>query len=342
MTGIGQTVSRWTRWVGDKVVGKNDFRGSDSRSRDLAVLGAGAGAAVGATAGVIAGFNAQKSNTITEVWENRDIRHPSMNGFTHHTRADYSYPCVERDKDGCVRTETKLDGWWHTYSPNIRERVVGNYTEPTFRNDNFLEPLKGGLLGAVGGGLVGLGVGLGLAALERSLRQDSAPIARPKLSPEAEEALSMRAGVATVAGAAVGTAVGAYVGSQAGTIENAMGQSHTRLWNIPVTQRETLGHVPSSHYEHNWFGSTFAWPSSGRSNATEPVVRDVPVYNAGSQPRMTGAQKVFHTERYGAVFGGIAGGVIGAGVGLATGLAVGITDKLLAERAITKASSGAA
>ena len=74
MTGIGQKVSSWTRWVGDRVVGKSDFRGSDTRSRDLAALGAGAGAAVGATAGVIAGFNAQKSNTITEVWENRDLR----------------------------------------------------------------------------------------------------------------------------------------------------------------------------------------------------------------------------------------------------------------------------
>lgn len=340
MTSIGQRVSGWTRWVGDQVVGKNDFRGSDTRSRDLAVLGAGAGAAVGATAGVIAGFNAQKTNTVTEVWENREIRHPSMHGYTHHARPDYSYPCVERNDEGsCVRTETKLDGWWHTYSPNIRERVVGNYTEPTFRNDNFLEPLKGGLLGAVGGGLVGLGVGLGLAALERSLRDDSAPIARPKLSPEAEKALSLRAGAATVAGASVGVAVGAYLGHQGGQVEAAMGQSHTRLWNVPVTERETLGYVPGSHYEHNWFGSTFAWPSSGRTNATHPVVRDVPVYNAVGQPRMTGAQKVFHTERYGAVFGGIAGGVIGAGVGLATGIAVGLTDKLLAERAASKVDS---
>lgn len=338
MTSIGQRVSGWTRWVGEQVVGKNDFRGSDTRTRDLAVLGAGAGAAIGATAGVVAGFNAQQSNTVSEVWENRQIAHPSMHGYSHHTSADYSYPCVERNDEGsCTRTETKLEGWRHTYSPNIRERVVGNYTEPTFRNDNFMEPLKGGLIGAVTGGLVGLGVGIGLAALERSLKDDSAPIARPKLSPEAEQALSLRAGAATVAGASVGVAVGAYLGHQAGQIETSMGQSHTRLWNVPVTERETLGYIPSSHYEHNWFGGSYAWPSSGRTNATVPVVRDVPVYNAVGEPRMTGAQKVFHTERYGAVFGGIAGGVIGAGVGLATGLAVGITDKILAERAVAKA-----
>jgi hypothetical protein len=340
MAGIGQTVGNWTRWVGNQVVGKNDFRGGDTRARDLALLGTGAGAVVGATAGVIAGFNAQKDNSVTEVWQTRSIRHPRMVGYDHHTRADYSTTCVERNKEGsCVRSETELDGWWHTYTPDIRERVVGSYTEPTFRNNNFLEPLKGGVLGAIGGGLVGLGVGLGLAALERSLKKDSAPVSPPKLSPEAEQALSTRAGVATIAGAVVGTAVGAYVGSQAGVIETAMGESHTRSWDIPVTRRETLGYIPRSHYEHNWFGSTWARPSSGSRNATEPVVRNVPVYDAAGQPRMTGAQKVFQTQRYGAVFGGLAGGAIGAGVGLAAGLAVGITDKLLAERAATRPSS---
>lgn len=329
--------SDFTRWVGRQVVGKEDFSSGDSRTRDYAVIGTATGAVAGAAIGTITGFKAQSSNSIKEVWVDKNIVHPEMRGYTHHTTPDFSTECVDYNskESRCERTETNLDGWWHSYSPNIQERVVGQYNEPTFRNTNGWEPLKGGALGAIGGGLVGLGVGLGLAALERSLKGESLP-ARPKLSPETEKALLSRTGVAAVAGTAVGAGIGAYVGSQAGVAELASQQTHTRVWNIPVTETQTLGYTPSSHYEHNWFGSTWASPSNGNRNETVPVNRQVPLYNGGGSPRLQGTQKVFTTNRYGPLFGGIAGGAIGAGVGLAAGLAVGLTDKLLTERKETK------
>ena len=320
-------------------MGKDDFRSKDERrSRDYAVIGAAAGAVTGATIGVVSGFEAQKSSTIKEVWVDRNIVHPQMNGYSHSTTPDYSTECVARDDKGdCTRTETNLDGWYHSYSPNISERVVGHFNEPTFRNTNTWEPLMGGAIGAISGGLVGLGVGLGVAALQRSLaKENSTPPERPKLSPEAEKALHTRAGAAAVGGGILGAIVGTYVGSNAGAAELAAKQSHTRVWNVPVYQTQTLGHVPSSHYERNWFGSTWSSPSGGSSNANVPVNRNVPEYDRGGDPRLTGTQKVFNTNRYGPLFGGIAGGVIGAGVGLAAGLVIGVGDKLLSEHSASK------
>lgn len=332
MSVIGQKVHGWVSWLGQSVVGKNDFSQKDERSANYAKLGGGVGAVVGATAGVIAGFHSQADNTVNESWEGRNITHPRMDGYHHSVSTDTHTECVTRDDQGlCTESKTVIDGWQHRYYPNIRERVVGNYQEPVFRNDKFLEPLKGGLIGAVGGGLVGVGVGLGIAALQRSIHDEATPIPQPKLSPEAKKALNFRAGAAVAVGAVAGTTVGALVGSHAGVIEQAMGQSFTRSWQAPVTRPETLGYIPSDHYERNWFGGTFAISSYSGGRATEAVVRQVPVYDRAGNPKMAETQHTFHTQRYGALWGGIAGGVIGAGVGLAAGLAVGVTDKLLTE-----------
>lgn len=344
MNSVGMSLNNFTRWVGQKVVGRDDFSTSaDTRQRDFAVLGAATGAVAGATIGTITGFNSQKANSIEEVWVDRKVVHPQMNGYSHHTSADYSTECVERnDENACVRSETNLDGWWHSYSPNITDRVVGNYNEPTFQNTNKWEPLTGGVVGAIGGGLVGLGVGLGLAALTRSLQDERLPSTPPKLSPEAEKALTTRAGAAAVGGAVLGTVVGAVVGSHAGQIELASRESHTRYWSVPVTQTETIGHVPSGHYERNWFGSTWASPDDVNRNANQPVNRTVPVYQRDGDVRFAPTEKEFQTNRYGPIFGGIVGGAVGAGVGLATGLLIGVTDKLLSERALLKAENSPA
>lgn len=343
MNSVGQSLSNFTRWVGEKVVGKDDFSGQQSdQNRDYAVIGAAAGAVAGGIIGTVSGFKTQKASTINEVWVNRNITHPEWNGYTHSATPDYSTECVERnDKGECTRSETNLDGWYHSYSPRVNERVVGTFTEPTFRHSKAWEPLMGGALGAIGGGLLGLGAGLGVAALQRALTSEKTePSTPPKLSPEAEKALSARAGAAALGGALVGGALGVFVGRSAGAAELAARQTHTRVWNVPVYHTETLGHVPSSHYEHNWFGSTWASPSGGRgpSEANVPVNRDVPDYTRGGEPRLTGTQKVFNTNRYGPVFGGIAGGFIGAGVGLAAGLVIGVSDKLLLENEARKAA----
>lgn len=337
---IGDKLGSWTRWVGEKVTGKQDFRSTEeTRSRDYAVIGAAAGAVAGATVGAITGFDSQKSNRIEEVWVNRQIVDKTMNGYSHHTRADYSTECVARDDDNnCTRTETNLDGWWHSYSPNITDRVVGNYTEPTFQNSKAWEPLMGGFVGAIGGGLIGLGTGLGVAALQRALTKDEVKPERPKLSPKAQEDLAVRAGSAAIGGAILGTLVGAYAGRNAGVIELASRQTHARSWAVPQMETRTLGQIPSSHYERNWFGSTWASPDDVNTNANQPVNRSVPVYHRDGDVRMTSAEQTFQTNRYGPIFGGLAGGIIGAGVGLAAGLVVGVSDKLLTENAAAKAA----
>lgn len=347
MNSVGQSLSNFTRWVGQKVVGKDDFTGQrGDHRRDYAVLGAAAGAVAGGIIGTVGGFKAQKSSGIEEVWVDREIVHPEWNGYRHSATPNYSTECVARNEDGdCTSTETRLEGWYHTYDADIRERVVGSYTEPTFRHTKAWEPLMGGALGALGGGLIGLGAGLGVAALQRALAKDTAaPETPPKLSPETEQALTARAGAAALGGALLGGAAGVLVGRNAGLAELAAKQSHTRVWNVPVYHSETLGHVPSSHYEQNWFGHTWASPSSGRepSEANVAVTRSVPDYTRGGEPRLTGTQQVFNTNRYGPIFGGIAGSVIGAGVGLAAGLVIGVGDKLLVEHEARKtAKSGA-
>jgi hypothetical protein len=341
---IRETLTGWTRWVGQQVVGQDDFLGpQDTRSRDYAVLGTAAGAVAGATIGTITGFHAQKANSIKEVMVGRDIVDTTMNGYEHSYTRDTSEVCTAHDEDGnCTSSDTRLDGWWHHYTPNLTDRVVGHYSEPAFQNTKVWEPLMGGALGALGGGLVGLGMGLGAAALQRALQKDGAARpALPRLSPKAQQDLALRAGAAAALGAALGIAVGTYTGSHAGVLELASQQTHFRSWSVPMTETRTLGYVPSGHYEHNWFGSYWATPSDVNSNADQPVNRTLPVLHRDGTPHMTSTEKTFHTNRYGPILGGIAGGVIGAGVGLAAGLVVGVSDKLLSERNATSNKTAA-
>lgn len=327
LTAITQKARNATRWLGKQVT-ENDFGNGDQKTRDYALLGAGVGAVAGAVAGTVAGFNSQADNSIREVWVDRQVTHPEMRGYSHSVVPDYSTTCVE-DSQGNENCVTELDGWWHRYDPNIRNRVVGGYQEPTFQNTKFFEPLLGGLLGAVGGGAVGLAAGIGLAALQKSFHKSG--VSTP-LTPEVKSKLTERAGIAMVAGGAVGAGIGAYLGSQAGAIELASRETHTRSWDIPVTQSQTIGYIPSDYYEYNWGGLPISIGGGSRPE-TVPVNRAVPLYDRSGEPRFTGTTRTFETNRYGPVLGGIAGGVMGAGVGLAAGVAFGITDKLLTERA---------
>jgi hypothetical protein len=330
---ITQKARNFTRWLGSQVV-DNDFGAGDERTRDYAVLGATAGAVAGATVGTIVGFNSQSSNSIKEVMADRSITHPEMNGYSHTAVPVFDTDCTT-DSQGNETCTTEIEGWWHNYSPNIHSRVVGHYQEPTFQNSNFLEPLMGGVLGAIGGGAIGLAAGIGAAALQRSLEEKSGSSSRPvRLEPEAKLALTHRTGVAMAAGAAVGTGLGIFLGSRAGSIELGSQQVHDRTWYVPVTESQRLGYIPDSHYEWNWSG--FPLPLGGNRAATEPVHRQVPVYDRSGDPKMTHTSKTFTTNRYGPLFGGVVGGLMGAGVGLAAGVAVGVTDKMLSERDAAK------
>ncbi|MCA9780433.1 MAG: hypothetical protein KC800_27100, partial [Candidatus Eremiobacteraeota bacterium] len=307
--------------------------------RDYAVAGGAAGAVVGATIGTIKGFESQADNQVKEVWQERQISHPELKGYHHRTVADVDRWCEKRDDDGhCTDWDSEIEGWWHRYSPNVRDRVVGNYTEPAFKNQNFLEPLSGAFLGALGGGVVGVLAGVGVAAIQNSLEDRKAPgdVSVERFEPESaklvsDQALTHRMGGYAVAGTVLGAGVGAYLGVKAGGAEAAANEVNTRTWDVPVYQKETIGHIPDDYYEHNRF---FQWgPENGRGRAeTEPVRRNVPVYDSDGSPRMTKTSETFESKRYGKVLGGIAGGAIGAGVGLATGVTVGLADKILTQQ----------
>ena len=332
------SVKRATSWVGMQVRGADDFGYGDTKSRDYAVAGAAAGAVVGATVGTIKGFQSQAGNNIEEVWVDRPIKHPELDGYRHYTRADRSSYCASRNDAGaCTRRETETHGWWHSYTPKVSERIVGTYSEPTFQNSSFLEPLSGALIGAVGGGLIGLAAGLGISALQRTLEERRSPAEAPKEpedkveEPLHEQALTHRMGAYAVAGTALGAGVGVYLGVKSGGIEAAANEVHSRTWSVPVHNREVIGHIPDGYYDHKGFLQL--WPDDGKGRAeTQPVVRDVPEYQADGSPKLTSADQTFNTRRYGKVFGGLAGGVLGAGVGLATGVGVGLADKLLTEK----------
>lgn len=322
--------------MGSQVV-DSDFGPRDEKARDYAVLGAAAGAVTGGAMGVYKGFQSQASNSIEEVWVKHDIKHPRMEGYRHYTVPVYDTDCTT-DSEGEQHCTTELEGWWHHYSPNIRNRIVGNFQEPTFQNTKFLEPLLGGVIGAVAGGALGLAAGLGANALQKAMmeRKGEAPSKPVRLEPEKKEALTERSGTAAIVGTVAGAGIGAFLGAKAGSIELGAQEVHTRSWAIPVTQTETLGYIPDSHYEWNWSG--FPLPLGGNRAPTEPVNRQIPVYDRAGTPRLTMTEETFTTNRYGPIFGGIAGGVIGAGVGLAAGVAVGLTDKLLTQRSADEAA----
>lgn len=334
---VGQRARNFTRWVGEQVVGENDFGRGQNKTRDYAVIGATAGAVTGAAIGTVAGFRSQAGNSIQEVWVDRSINHPEMNGYSHYSVPDYRTECTKdyNDNETCT---TSIEGWWHRYSPNVHNRVVGSFQEPTFQNTSFLEPLLGGLLGAVGGGAVGLAAGIGVAALQRSLEEKKGNSPKPvELKPEVREALTNRTGIAVAAGTAVGAGLGVLLGTRAGHLELGAQEIHSRTWSVPVTETQTLGHIPHDHYEWNWSG--FPLPLGGNRPATDPVNRQVPVYDRAGNPRLTHTSETFKTNRYGPIFGGIAGGVLGAGVGLAAGVALGLTDKMLTEHKSQKSAA---
>ena len=343
------TIKDTSRGIGRLIRGGNDFStpSRHSRTRDYAVLGGAAGAVAGATIGTIKGFEAQANNSVKEVRVERDIVEPELTGYSHRTRADRERYCVERKEGSCVDYDTKTRGWWHNYSPNVKERVVGTFEEPQFKNSTALGPISGALLGGLAGGLVGVAAGLGVSVLVNSMTKDSkSPIAtstqltappqeafdkgkRPSDKTK-DSALETRMGAYAIGGTAIGAGVGIYLGIQAGAAEAAGNQVNTRSWQVPVTADRTIGHIPEGYYEPNSFWQI--GPSNGRGRAeTVPVNRQVPVYNEDGSIKLQTAQKTFESQRYGRVAGALAGGVIGAGVGLAAGVSLGLADKLLTE-----------
>lgn len=314
-----------------------DFGHEETKAHDYAVAGAAAGIVVGAAVGTIKGFQSQANNNVEEVWVDRPIMHPELDGYSHEITADSTNYCVVRNAGGnCKIRDTETHGWWHTYTPTVRDRVVGTYSTPNFQHSSFLEPLSGAVVGAVGGGLLGLAAGLGISALQRSLKDRNSPQEAPKGLVDRkdevlpEQALTNRMGAYAVAGTALGAGVGVYLGVKAGAME-AVNEVRSRTWSVPVYSKEVIGHIPADYYDHKEQFQLL--PESGGERAEiRPVVRYVPEYQADGSPKLVSTEKTVDAKRYGKVFGGLAGGVLGAGVGLATGVGLGLADKLLTEK----------
>jgi len=331
------------RWLGENVVGKgaDDYASpEDRKTRDFAVLGAATGALVGATIGTVTGFSAQAQDTIEERWNNHSVTHPHLTGYSHSAIPDYDREC-HYEGTGEDRREVchdELKGWWHRFDPKIRHDNVGQYSSPSFHHSKGWEPLLGGFIGAAGGALVGLGLGIGANALRKAISKpapDEEPVVLGKAK---QDQLADATGAAMMAGGAVGAGLGAWLGSKSGGIEIANQQVNTRTWSAPVTVSTKIGEIPRDNYQYKWFS---LWPGNGEGHGTTGVYRDVPQYNSDGTVRMQDVTREFKTGRYGPVMGGILGGVIGAGAGIATGAALGLCLKFVFEKAAaTQAEHG--
>jgi len=333
---VSDRVSSLRDWIGSNVVGEERDYGagaSDTRMRDYAVLGGAAGATVGGVAGTMAGFNAQAADSIREEWVQRSIEDPSLVGYSESITPDIERTCTtdyHTDSQGkTYTTETcteRTKGYWHNFSPRIDYRQVGTYTEPRFVHESFWEPLASGFVGAMVGGVTGVALGAGVAALRNHIEKDQAPKVAPPLDEARQEEVRKFAGNAVVGGAVLGAGAGAVLGTLAGNRELAAQEVHSRTWSAPVTENRYLGDIPSDHYDY-----IYPWHDDW-SHGSSSVHREAPVLHRDGSPTMHVVGETFETNRYGPVVGGILGGMIGAGVGIASGVAVGVTSKMLAER----------
>ena len=295
----------------------------EERKIDTVVTTTTGGAALGGIAGAIWGFKSQEYNQVNEGRLTHQINHPSYTGWSHRAVEDWSRDCrTEGSGDNAREVCTdNLDGWRHRYSPNFSYRNVGSYQEPVFRNSGF-EPLQGAFFGAIGGGLLGLGLGVAINALRRTVDTGAYEYAKP-----VNQDIAKTAGLITLSAAGAGMLAGGFIGHASGILEQAQKQIHERSWTEPVYQRVKLGDIPRDYYQHNW---GWGWPRSGSDyrNGTEGVYRDVPTYNADGSPAMREVQRTFDTARYGPGAGIFLGGLLGGGVGLATGVAASTLYKM--------------
>ena len=322
--------------LGGKVIDSDFGTALPQADRDRVVLSTTGGAVAGAAIGTYLGFHAQGSNRVNEVWQTHSIDHPHLTGYSHSASPVYSEDChYEGSGDNRHQVcHTTLEGWWHRFSPDIRRDQVGQYTAPVFRNSNWAEPLLGGFLGALGGGLLGLGVGVGINALKHSLQHE--PAQATEMSEQKRNDLAKTAGYLALGGAAVGAFGGGVLGHVAGIIEQGQKEVHTRNWMGPVLQNTRLGEIPADYYEHN---IGLGLPGLGigiGKGGTQSVYRDVPLYNNDGTPQMQRVERTFDTGRYGPVSGAILGGIIGGGVGLAAGVASGTLLKMVASQPADK------
>ncbi|GMU56349.1 MAG: hypothetical protein AMXMBFR33_54950 [Candidatus Xenobia bacterium] len=119
------------------------------------------GAVAGAVTGGVLGFRSAENDQVEEVWHDRPINHPRMEGST-----EYTVPIPEpreryvKQADGRYERKTswRIGGYYHHHRPDIKQEKVGEYREPELEHTRKTDTTTGAAL-AVGAGLaIGLAV----------------------------------------------------------------------------------------------------------------------------------------------------------------------------------------
>ena len=314
------------RAVGEAVVG-DDYRRADG-TVDGILLGAAAGAAVGGTVGAAKGLYDQFADTVDEKWETHGIQDPKLNGHRYFVRADWDTDCYGTGEHR--HCDRDLDGWWHTYSPRIENRIVGNFQKPVLHHSHNGTFLAGAATGAALGAGVGAAVGLLTGFASRAI--GGHPMSREPLPPQVREQLVEKTGETVVKSTAIGAGLGAALGLTAGLVEVSKNQNIQRTWNQPLSQSKYLGDIPRNHYEWNRGWGNWNRPSdySRYSPSGERAVyRQAPLLDDAGRPAMESVTRNLSSQRFGPVGGLVGGAAIGAGLGFATGVASSIVNRLL-------------
>lgn len=319
------TYQNLKRSIGEAVVG-SDFSRKDG-TVDGIVLGVGAGAAIGGTLGGARGLYHQSLNNVSERSVHKSITDPQLDGYRYSVRADWDTDCETHGEHR--HCERELDGWWHSYRPNIRERMVGSYLEPTLHNSHQATVVSSALTGAALG--AGLGAGIGLATSVIGRLAGGHPLKRKPLPSEVRQKLILDTGETVMKSTAIGAGVGATVGLGAGLLETRGAVSVERTWNAPVYQNRSIGNIPRNHYEWN---RSWGWARPGDYHDYSPrgersVVRQAPVLDNSGRAITRPVTRQLDSARLGPFSGLVGGAAIGAGIGFATGIASGVVNRLL-------------
>lgn len=103
-------------------------------------------------------------------WKDNKIVHKTLTGFSERVVTDTStyreYEGTDSDGNAIYSTHTEVDGFWHYFSPDIHNTVVGNYQTPQVKFETgvnvglntALGVLAGAGIGALAGGVAGAAI----------------------------------------------------------------------------------------------------------------------------------------------------------------------------------------
>ncbi|MCE1246508.1 MAG: hypothetical protein LWY06_07690 [Firmicutes bacterium] len=142
--------------------------------KQMAAAGASAGGAIGAAIGLASGHSEITNDKAEVKWHSHDVQDQKLVGFTHwshevgHTERDY----VGTDKDGNAQYNERyvVDGYQHTFSPDIKYTTVGSYSTPAYEHSNGWTHITAGLAGLAGGALFGGVIGFTISVINKTIR----------------------------------------------------------------------------------------------------------------------------------------------------------------------------